>query len=181
MPHVPAHTPSPADGADPASTAVRVSEIVAAAEQAAADLRIDTERRAAERIAEADRAAAMRAQAADDEATELRDEAIQQAQETRDQAAAKAREVIDEARAAARDVLRDGEQISGHLDELGAALRVNAERLLRDIRLAHAELTSRLDQADPNLREGRGFEPSVSRVERRDELDVPEFIPRNLR
>lgn len=181
MPDTPARRPSQQDGADLMPAAERVATIVAAAEQAAEELRQATERRAAERIAEADRAAAMRVQAADDEAAELREEAVEQAQETRDKAAVNAREILSEARTVAREVLRDGEQISGHLGELGDALRINAERLLRDVRLAHAELTSRLDQADPDPPDAAGRAAGTALPRRGDELDVPEFIPRNLR
>ena len=64
--------------------------------------------------------------------------------------------MLVEARAAAREVLREGEEISGNLRELGDALRTNAERLLRDIRLTHAELIARLDRADPAGWSGTG-------------------------
>ncbi|MDX6721111.1 MAG: hypothetical protein QOJ63_3365, partial [Solirubrobacteraceae bacterium] len=174
---------------------------------AAEELRETAERRALERIAEADRAAAMRVQAADDEALQvrseahteveqlrdeaateagaLRDEAARIASEARDRAAASVREQVAEARAAAREVLHDGEEISGHLRELGDALRVNAERLLLDVRRAHAELTSRLERVDPALWNSAGSAdppapagPAAAPVERPPELDVPEFVPR---
>jgi hypothetical protein len=185
----PAMTDKPAHGPAPrrpegelASAAARVAEIVAVAERAAEELRAEAERRANERIAEADRAAAMRVQAADDEAMELRTEAAQYAQAARDKAAAQARELLAEARGVAREVLRDGEEITTNLSDLGDALRANAERLLRDIRLAHAELTARLDDADPSRWEGAGAAPSLvaapEPAERSPALDVPEFIPR---
>ena len=194
----PATSPPPR----PASAARRVAEIVAAAERAAEELRAAAERRGAERIAEAERAARLRVQAADDEAqlvhseaeqvleqasdeaAALRDEAARQAQEALDKAADAARQVIAEARAAAREVLRDGEEISANLRELGDALRANADRLLRDIRLAHAELTSRLDRAEPAARStgpAAGRAPraaAATATDRPPELDVPEFIPR---
>ena len=78
-------------------------------------------------------------------------EAEAAAREAQDKAAKRARELIYEARAATRDVLRDGETISGHLRELSDSLRANAERLLIDIRAAHAEMTARLDRVDPDL------------------------------
>lgn len=94
----------------------------------------------------------------------------------------RARELIGEARAAARDVLREGETLSGHLRELADSLRINAERLLRDVRAAHAELNARLDRAEPDramptARTGRApvAPPAVPRMP--DEPDVPEFIP----
>ena len=92
----------------------------------------------------------------------------------------RSRELIAEARAAAREVLREGEVLSGHLRELSDSLRVNAERLLRDVRDAHAELTARLDRADPNPSgsRSRGSRPSPAPP---DEPVVPEFIPRRPR
>ncbi len=156
---------------DLSSAATRVAEIVAAAERAAEELRTTAERRASERIAEADRAASMRVAVADEEAFELHDKAARQA-----------REVLNEARAAARAVLHDGEEITGHLRELGDALRANAERLMRDVRLAHAELTSRLDQAEPRTADAGHYPtPSPAPAVRQVELDVPEFIPRSAR
>jgi hypothetical protein len=55
-------------------------------------------------------------------------------------------------------------------------LRTNAERLLRDVRLAHGSMTARLDQAGPP----GGLGPASSRRgldEPDEDLDVPEFIP----
>ena len=56
-------------------------------------------------------------------------------------------------------MLRDGETISGHLRELSDSLRANAERLLIDIRAAHAEMTARLDRVDPDLGGSGGGRP----------------------
>ena len=162
------------------SASAHVGEILAAAEQAAEELRVDAERRMRERIAEGDRAAANRVQAAEAEALEilaaaqeeadrLLADARRQATEMTDDARRQAREVVNEAGAASREVLRDGTELSGHLRELSGSLRSNAELLLRDIRLAHAEMTARLDQAAPadTGSTGRGI----------DDLDVPEFHP----
>jgi hypothetical protein len=106
------------------------------------------------------------------EADELRSQAAAKAEAERDRAHARAREVLAEARAAARDVLREGEQISGHLRELSDSLRVNADRLLRDVRAAHGELKARLDAVDVERR------PAPKRAPESPELDVPEFLPR---
>ena len=155
----------------------RVGEILAAAEQAAEDVRLEAEHRMRQRIAEGDRAAANRVQAAEAEALEilaaaqeqadkLLTEARQQAQELTEDARRQAREVTNEAGAASREVLRDGTELSGHLRELSASLRTNAELLLRDIRLAHAEMTARLDQGAP-----------ADTTPGADDLDVPEFHP----
>jgi hypothetical protein len=77
-------------------------------------------------------------------------------------------------------VLREGETLSGHLRELSDSLRVNAERLLRDVRDAHAELSARLDRADPDR--GGSVRRSVAPAPpAAAEPEVPEFIPRRRR
>ena len=95
-----------------------------------------------------------------------------------------ARELLYEARVATREVLRDGETLSGHLRELSDSLRANAERLLLDIRAAHAEMTARLDRVDPDLGgpAGRaGSRRAAGRRRRTAEPEIPEFIPRRPR
>ena len=49
----------------------------------------------------------------------------------------------------AREVLGEGTEMARNLRDLSASLRNNAERLLRDVRLAHGGMTARLDQASP--------------------------------
>ncbi|MDQ3721813.1 MAG: hypothetical protein M3376_01825, partial [Actinomycetota bacterium] len=124
----------------------------------------------------------LRVQAADEEAAEVRAVAEAQAREAHEKAAARARELIYEARAASRDVLRDGETLSGHLHELSDSLRANAERLLLDIRAAHAEMISRLDRVDPDLARppGQLDRPPIARAPS-SEPEIPEFIPRRPR
>lgn len=182
---------TPRSSSSTASTARHVEQIVQAAEHAAEQLRAEAEQRAAARIAEAERAAQLRIRAADEEADEVRSEAFAAAEglrneaadaalEARQQAQARARALIAEARAVAREVLREGETLSGHLRELSDSLRVNAERLLRDVRDAHSELSARLDRADPD----RGAAPArddgraAAGASAAAEPDVPEFIPR---
>ena len=65
------------------------------------------------------------------------------------------------------------------------SLRNNAERLLRDVRLAHGGMTARLDQAAGGTRRpSRKPDPAPARAASREEdgpgeeLDVPEFVPR---
>ncbi len=76
-------------------------------------------------------------------------DAEQNAREILDQARDEAREVVRTAHMATREVMDDGTELSEHLRELSASLRANAERLLRDIRLAHGSMTARLDQTLP--------------------------------
>jgi hypothetical protein len=67
-------------------------------------------------------------------------------------------------------VLREGTDLSRNLRELSVSLRNNAERLLRDVRLAHGGMTARLDQVGPGAGGRRPEEPG-------EDLDVPEFLP----
>jgi hypothetical protein len=90
---------------------------------------------------------------------------------------------VGEAHVVAREVLRQGTELSRNLRELSASLRTNAERLLRDVRLAHGGMTARLDQAAPvaGERRSRGEPPNAPRRaanEPDEDLDVPEFMPR---
>ncbi len=115
--------------------------------------------------------------------TRLRASAEEQAKEVRAKARTDAREIVGEAHVAAREVLREGTDLSRNLRELSVSLHNNAERLIRDVRLAHGGLTARLDQAGPGAprrdddlpllgRRGRGDDQGEG-----DDLDVPEFIP----
>src|ERR1019366_10724629 len=107
---------------------------------------------------------------------QLRTEAQEQAQQVRAKARADARETVSDAHVVAREVIREGTEMSRNLRELSSSLRNNAERLLRDVRLAHGSMTARLDQVGP----GSGPEPRARRRgdEPGEDLDVPEFIPR---
>jgi hypothetical protein len=79
-------------------------------------------------------------------------------------------------------VLREGSELSRNLRELSASMRANAERILRDVRLAHGGMTARLDQAAPagGAREPRGARDQRARRGEDgpdEDLDVPEFVP----
>jgi hypothetical protein len=67
--------------------------------------------------------------------------------------------------------------MSSHLRELSDSLRTNAELLLRDVRLAHAEMTARLDQVGVPPPTSSSSDPASSRTSAIDALDVPEFHP----
>src|SRR5205823_12769254 len=96
------------------------------------------------------------------------------------------------AHGAARDVLTEGSELSGNLSDLSDSVRRNAERLLKDVKLAHARLTAELDQATPNGGPGgtsaAAPAPATARPPRRRErgappdrrdtdFDIPEFLP----
>ncbi len=117
------------------------------------------------------------------------------AKETVETARAQAREIVRAAHLATRDVMDDGSELSDQLRELSASLRTNAERLLRDIRLAHGSMTARLDQALPEgsaaprpsraARERDDEPPARRRVGRSGDsgpavdFEVPDFIMGN--
>ena len=115
----------------------------------------------------------------------LRADAHEQAQRVRAKAREDAREIVGESHVVAREVLRDGSELSRNLRELSVSLRNNAERLLRDVRLAHGGMTARLDQAAPSGKQPA--EQGNKKKDRRetdedepnDDLEVPEFIPRS--
>ena len=73
-----------------------------------------------------------------------------QGREMKAQAREEARGITSEAHTVAHDVLEEGTEISRNLRELSSSLRNNAERLLRDVRLAHGGMTASLDQVTPS-------------------------------
>lgn len=105
--------------------------------------------RAAAAREEAERFKAAMLDEASSEAARVREEADAYGKDARQAARDDARAIVAEAHAAARGVLEDGTELSGHLSELSESLRRNAERLLNDVKLAHARLTADLDQASP--------------------------------
>jgi hypothetical protein len=131
--------------------------------------------------AEADRYKEQALKTAEDESVRIRIEAASYAEEITAKAKSDARGIIRDAHDASRGVLAEGKELSDNLNELSVSLRRNAERLLRDVQLAHSRLVAELDQAMPP---GAADEPAVR--PRRDEpspplggdLDVPEFLPR---
>jgi vacuolar-type H+-ATPase subunit H len=170
----------------------RVAAIVEAAERAADELREQTRREAGERMAAADRDQADRlAQAearareiletaqreADDLVSEARDEAARlragaegDAAGLRRDAEAQAREIVTGAHATARHVLHDGTALSEQLDQLSGSLRRNAERLLRDIQLAHEAMVAELDDAAAGHEATVGADASPDRDDEEDDV-----------
>ena len=204
----------------------RVAAIVEAAERAAEELREQTRREADGLLAAADRDHAGRLADAEAQARETLETAQREAHalvaEARDEAArlragaqadavalrrdaeAQAREIVTGAHATARQVLRDGSALSEQLDQLSGSLRRNAERLLRDIQLAHDAMIAELEEAAPGDGATVSAEASPdedgaddARVWRRDDrhepamadeeapatirahFGIPEFLPRS--
>jgi hypothetical protein len=155
---------------DAAAAQAQAREGVRLIHERAAQAREEAEARKASAIAEAEA-----------EAERVRTGAEAYAQDTKKDARDDARATINEAHAAARGVLVDGSELSGHLQQLSESLRRNAERLLNDVKLAHARLTADLDQATP-----AGGIDSAPRATRRaadpgsrgdDDFEIPEFLP----
>ena len=151
-----------------AQAEVRARERIAEADRAAAYRVAAAEEEAAEIVAAARAEAAAHAAEAQRltaEATELRrrgeGEAAALVAAAVGEAETEAAAVRDRAREEARDHHRGGPRrrprrprgrhasCPADLRELSSSLRNNAERLLRDIKLAHAAMTARLDQATP--------------------------------
>jgi cell division septum initiation protein DivIVA len=132
---------------------------------------------------------------AEAESARVRAEVEDYAKDAKQAARDDARAIVGEAQAAARGVLTDGTELSGHLQELSDSLHRNAERLLNDVKLAHARLTADLDQAAPGSvdtapRASRGEETATPGFTSRpaprgqtrpsgpdDDFEVPEFLP----
>jgi vacuolar-type H+-ATPase subunit H len=160
--------------AEAAGVEAQARENVKAIHERAAQAREEAERRRSELLSEAQA-----------EATRVRNDAAIAAEETTREAREEARAILAEAHAAARGVLQDGSELSGHLTELSDSLRRNAERLLNDVKLAHARLTADLDQATPpgtSIDTAPRASAAGSAPRRRprpsdDDFEVPEFLP----
>lgn len=177
------------------SAADRVGSILTAAEETAQRIRAETEVRAGERIAEAERAAEYRVAAAEEEAAELlqsaRADAERMLREGREEAARYTRELIGEARTTAQEVRRDGMEVVANMRQMGDSLRVNAERILRDVQVVHSQLVAKIDRLERSI-PAANRAPARRRADRAGDLtrgplageapddmpDVPEFIPR---
>ena len=127
------------------AAAEQVASVLQAAEQAAAQLRLEAEERLRSRIAEGDRAAELRVSAAEEEATEIlaaaRDEAkrivseasskglevIGRAQSEADRLRAEAAKGHDEASWRAQDLMRAAEQTAAEID-------IEGMQIVRDLR-----------------------------------------------
>jgi cell division septum initiation protein DivIVA len=175
----------------------RIGQLIATAEAEAERLRAEAERRADERIAEAERAAQYRVEAAEAEALEILDRAnteshavaergAQEAERIRREAdeyvrlvranaEEEARGLTREARFAAQAVLTEGGALHDDLQELSKSMRRNAERLINDVRDAHARLAGEIDRTVGPEPAAPGSEPRRASVDFGD--DVPEFMP----
>ena len=85
-----------------------------------------------------------------------------------------ARSLTREARFVAQGVLKEGTGLHDDLQEMSRSLRRNAERLLNDVRDAHARLAGEVDRT---VGTDTGGSPSRPRPVVDEGGDVPEFIP----
>ena len=154
-------TPSPSSRAAELA-AEQVQAIVAAAEQAAEDLRAAADRDAREREREAEReaerireearsAAGDERRAAEEEATRI----LEIARKEADDRVARAQQAADEA-------LAQAQAISNGLRRLGESLEGQAERILRDVQAGHRRIMSEL-RVEPSPRESAPREPTDAR------------------
>ncbi len=199
-------------GAIPASRSAseRVASIVAAAEAAAERIRRQAEEEAEEIVATARAQSERRQRDLVEEAEQRKTAAFSEAlvivadaEKTGDQmlaeAAEDAREMMAEARKTADEVRNEGFELAAHLRQMGDSLRLNADRLLRDVQRIHSQMVSRIERplgASPRPRGGDGARARDQHSSPRDDgqrgsgrpatpfdapsdpVDVPEFIPR---
>jgi cell division septum initiation protein DivIVA len=81
---------------------------------------------------------------AHEEARRIRHEAERRARDIQEEARNQAQAMLAEARAAADSVLEDAKKLADALRTTGEALSAEADRLLRDVQLAHRELLGEL-------------------------------------
>jgi cell division septum initiation protein DivIVA len=81
---------------------------------------------------------------AHDEARRIRHDAERRARDILEEARKQAQGMLTEARAAADAVLEDSKKLADALRSTGGALSAEADRLMRDVQLAHRELLGAL-------------------------------------
>ncbi len=145
-----------AEGTRAADNRVRAAEeesrdILVEARVEAARVRDEAEAEAERVRSEATSEALAIVARAQEEATRQRDEVESYAAVTREAVDAEIRELLHDAHEVAGDVRAEGTELADNLHDLGDSLRVNAERLLRDVQRAHASLSAALDQVDGGI------------------------------
>ena len=144
-----------------ATTADRVGTIVAAAEQAAEQIRVRTEGRVRDRIAEADRAADYRVRAAESEALEIVKNALEQAEQSKTVATSEALRIVTKAREEAEatktastsqalELLAKAEE---EADASTTKAKAQSREILGEARVVAADVRSEGMELVQNLRE----------------------------
>jgi hypothetical protein len=163
--------------------AQQVEQIVAAAQEAADQIRAEAEGVRNEAREEGKRDAQRIRQKAKDESEaalmESRKQAVlmgQQAKQEAEQAREQTRKAVEgrvaNAERAAAEVLKEAQALSGGMHQLGRSLEEQANRILRDVQAAHRRM-----QADLRLQSGDELPESSSSRRPRDE-PAPEPPPR---
>jgi cell division septum initiation protein DivIVA len=112
---------------------------------------------------------------AHEEARRIRHDAERRARDIQEDARRQAQAMLGEARAAADAVLEDAKKLTEALRTTGAALSAEADRLLRDVQLAHRELLSELRL--PGLAErDRAARPPRPKPEPEEIFEPPDWI-----
>jgi cell division septum initiation protein DivIVA len=112
---------------------------------------------------------------AHDEARRIRHEAERRARDIQEDARSQAQALLAEARAAADAVLEDAKKLADALRTTGAQLSAEADRLLRDVQLAHRELLSELRLPGVAERD-RSARPPRPRPEPEEIFEPPDWI-----
>ena len=172
--------------------AQQVEQIVAAAQEAADQIRAEAEgvrkeareegRREAQRIRqkakdeseaalmESRKQAVMLGQEARQEAEQKVQEAQEEAERVREQTRRAVEGRVAGAEQAAADVLKEAQALSGGLRQLGRSLEEQADRILRDVQAAHRRMQADLrvqsgDELPASSSSGRGRQPAAAEPE----------------
>jgi len=182
-----------------AEAEARSSELAESAAAESEAVRAEARREVAALRVEAERRAVELTHGAREQVERERGEADAYGQQVREEADARAEALVSDARRAGGDVLAQASELSENLRALGDSLYANADRLLRDVRLAHQALMERVQLSgrgrEPRRAPGDGVmlgerEPVIrgrtrpvapprrTRSERGPEqFEVPEFVP----
>ena len=181
--------------------AQQVEAIVAAAQEAAADIEAGAQKKLEAQRAQLEAEFASRRQALEEEIARIRKEAVagaekarqeaeeyatterrsadEEARRTRDESRREAAERVAGAEKAADEALADARAVSGGLRRLGQALEEHAERILRDVQAGHRRLQADLRVASRGPAAAGDVEPPPRR--RPATPSTPERAPKTAR
>jgi hypothetical protein len=118
---------------------------------------------------------------AHDEARHIRHEAERRARDILEDARKQSQAMLTEARAAADAVLEDSKKLADALRSTGGALSAEADRLMRDVQLAHRELLGALrlpgvEARDRTARPGPVGTQPPPRAEPEEIFEPPDWV-----
>jgi cell division septum initiation protein DivIVA len=118
---------------------------------------------------------------AHDEARHIRHEAERRARDILEDARKQSQAMLTEARAAADAVLEDSKKLADALRSTGGALSGEADRLMRDVQLAHRELLGALrlpgvEARDRPARSGQTGSQPPPRAEPEEIFEPPDWV-----